>query len=52
MATGTNVVKVHYGLSRRTIEEFRSTWDSHFRPTSRLTLDIFFSFSFCFVFFF
>ena len=41
VATRTNPVEVHYGLSKRTISEFCIAWGSHFRPTPLLTLDIF-----------
>ena len=43
-ATGTNPVKVHYGLSRRTIQEICSTRDSDSRPTPRVTFEFFFFF--------
>ena len=48
MATRSNPVQVHYGLSRRTISYFCIAWGSHFRPTPLLTLDIFLP---CFFFF-
>ena len=41
VATRTNPVEVHYGLSKRTISEFCIAWGSHFRSTPLLTLDIF-----------
>ena len=41
VATRTNPVEVHYGLSRRTISWFCIAWDGYFRPTPLLTLDVF-----------